>query len=1042
MPGKRISELTALSGAGSANNDDLLIFDSGAGETKRISRSQLAEGMVPDLPLQYYLGVLNANPTQRLNGDALQIGDFYLDAVTKYTTVYNGSGWNSYASVIAAQAAAEAARDAAIVARNAAQLAQTNAETAETNAETAETNAETAETNAETAKALAETAEANAEAAQAGAEAARDAAHLAEPSYTSTAAALGNGIQGYISLVAGSGGTNGTFPLLSSGGTQVSPVRGYFVVSGGAVTEIVVKYPGYYTSNPTGFDFSASTGLAGASATPVMGGNVGVGEHFTVPETSEQSLILYRVDSGPAATELFRYPGASQVAGAFIAATATPGAANDPWVDATEGQTFSALLSPNYLSRNWAQYGFPTVRVEKGWGTGVFQDLYPNPSGILFLYPFGIGPRAKSWAGSSRLFVHRIYNQSGTNPDTDYISALADDKRVLLDLTTEAAPAFAGYSTGTQDPNQHATERGYELPHTITLQTNDHPITMLAIHAHDGVGNDTVDLVQDDVSNAVQWKLQSNPSRHYPSWAIVVRSIDQPAIPGFYQAVSRAPNGGDTSSRFTQSVGQNGVFYAGSGLFASSATSYTLNLFGPSNSLQGKCYAVMIAETEPSFPSMLFDGLPSKAARLYANAIETDKPSIAFPYDNAVVPMDLTTETADIPIKLFGKPLTAYEAQWQSGGYATIGTTDAFGVLDGALTGQAKGNGTLDVREVGGSTPISFTNVAVGIVVYAMGESGADGRGSDVTVTIPTGSLRRDRVNWTAASKEWWKLLLQNLYDEFSCVIGVTKVAAGSSYFRTGATKGMWSAEPAVLSTGSMEGREFALAMQADFLTPNFWIWDIGKNDAALNTPEAVFEEEFTALLTYYRSSLNNSDLKFWHILSGDNTGTADDRTDTIRRAQKDLWGTSGFEALGSFAHLEGDLDGVHFDTQVQKQKAADVAYRHIRGNGRAPQYASGSVSGSDLVLTFTGGVSPLTLSGTLATDDNGWSIEDDNGARTISAMAVSGLQLTITCDQALVGTVHLQFASGDTSQGTTLLDSDGTTPLPPEPFGPVDLTV
>jgi hypothetical protein len=49
MPGKRISELTALSGAASANNDDLVIFDSGAGETKRISRSQLAEGMQADV---------------------------------------------------------------------------------------------------------------------------------------------------------------------------------------------------------------------------------------------------------------------------------------------------------------------------------------------------------------------------------------------------------------------------------------------------------------------------------------------------------------------------------------------------------------------------------------------------------------------------------------------------------------------------------------------------------------------------------------------------------------------------------------------------------------------------------------------------------------------------------------------------------------------------------------------------------------------------------------------------------------------------------
>lgn len=49
MPGKRIKDLTALSGAGSANDDDVVIFDTNANETKRISRSQLAEGMQADV---------------------------------------------------------------------------------------------------------------------------------------------------------------------------------------------------------------------------------------------------------------------------------------------------------------------------------------------------------------------------------------------------------------------------------------------------------------------------------------------------------------------------------------------------------------------------------------------------------------------------------------------------------------------------------------------------------------------------------------------------------------------------------------------------------------------------------------------------------------------------------------------------------------------------------------------------------------------------------------------------------------------------------
>jgi hypothetical protein len=49
MPGKRIKNLTALSGAGSANDDDVVIFDTTADTTKRISRSQLAEGMQADV---------------------------------------------------------------------------------------------------------------------------------------------------------------------------------------------------------------------------------------------------------------------------------------------------------------------------------------------------------------------------------------------------------------------------------------------------------------------------------------------------------------------------------------------------------------------------------------------------------------------------------------------------------------------------------------------------------------------------------------------------------------------------------------------------------------------------------------------------------------------------------------------------------------------------------------------------------------------------------------------------------------------------------
>jgi hypothetical protein len=50
MAGKRIPDLDPLSGAASSNDDKLVIYDASTASTKRIDRSQLAAGLVGDLP--------------------------------------------------------------------------------------------------------------------------------------------------------------------------------------------------------------------------------------------------------------------------------------------------------------------------------------------------------------------------------------------------------------------------------------------------------------------------------------------------------------------------------------------------------------------------------------------------------------------------------------------------------------------------------------------------------------------------------------------------------------------------------------------------------------------------------------------------------------------------------------------------------------------------------------------------------------------------------------------------------------------------------
>jgi hypothetical protein len=87
MPGKRISELTALSGAGSANNDDVVIFDADASETKRISRSQLAEGMQTDVQVFSNKTIDSANNTLTVNYKEAQVETSNGSRTHLFTTV-------------------------------------------------------------------------------------------------------------------------------------------------------------------------------------------------------------------------------------------------------------------------------------------------------------------------------------------------------------------------------------------------------------------------------------------------------------------------------------------------------------------------------------------------------------------------------------------------------------------------------------------------------------------------------------------------------------------------------------------------------------------------------------------------------------------------------------------------------------------------------------------------------------------------------------------------------------------------------------------
>ena len=77
MAAKRIPELPTLTGAGSVAGDSLLIYDADLDTTKRITRAELALGLLNDMPAAPVVGTLGAQ-----NADAVAITGGTISGVT------------------------------------------------------------------------------------------------------------------------------------------------------------------------------------------------------------------------------------------------------------------------------------------------------------------------------------------------------------------------------------------------------------------------------------------------------------------------------------------------------------------------------------------------------------------------------------------------------------------------------------------------------------------------------------------------------------------------------------------------------------------------------------------------------------------------------------------------------------------------------------------------------------------------------------------------------------------------------------------------
>ncbi|RWM42785.1 SGNH/GDSL hydrolase family protein [Mesorhizobium sp.] len=293
-------------------------------------------------------------------------------------------------------------------------------------------------------------------------QAARDASLYGKGIFPTATAAIGFGVVGSGAITAGAGGTNGTFDLAFTGGAG-SGAAGRFVVAGGALTQILITAPGSYTAAPN-FSFTASAGLAGASAAAVLARNVEVGEYFWT-EVSSGLMGMYTVAAGPVAVDTGVRASAAEVIALIGSRTVGPVLITGS-VGGTAISNDSVYYWPSSLSAvdeylSGLELGFGAVA-----GTIHIVIAHVDGDGTLSLVseqtiPVVAGPSsvnpglsilkpAGSVIGLKRTGVGTWYYTAGAIPngESEWFTAVAPTSHTAKTISTNNGPQWKATFTG------------------------------------------------------------------------------------------------------------------------------------------------------------------------------------------------------------------------------------------------------------------------------------------------------------------------------------------------------------------------------------------------------------------------------------------------------------------------------------------------------------------------------------------------------------------------------------------------------------------
>ncbi len=114
------------------------------------------------------------------------------------------------------------------------------------------------------------------------------------------------GAVGHGAITAGSGGTNGTFAAVLSGGNYLVDPTVMFTVAGNVLTAVDTTPGRYYGASPTAptLSFAASAGLTGAACALTSGYLIGGGNTYYAPHATDATLIAQFQNQANVAVEV------------------------------------------------------------------------------------------------------------------------------------------------------------------------------------------------------------------------------------------------------------------------------------------------------------------------------------------------------------------------------------------------------------------------------------------------------------------------------------------------------------------------------------------------------------------------------------------------------------------------------------------------------------------------------------------------------------------------------------------------------------------